>query len=362
MEYLEAGSLLDIIKSTGPLDEPSIAFIMRELLLALKYLHAERKIHRDVKAGNLLVARDGSVKLADFGVTGQLTDSMDKRKTQVGTPFWMAPEVITQSSYDGCADIWSSGITAIELATGTPPYANKVHPFQVIFLIPKSPPPTLEGDFSPELKDFVKCCLVKDPSLRPDAATLLEHPFVAKAEKKREWVEFIQDKGQFTYNNNNNTIDRLNSNDSWNFTVRTSASHASIGYGSAINNNSSNSNSNSNSQYNSQQRGGGGGIQGALSSSTSSGGIYTSTGANNLRRSSRETGQNNEERVRKLGQSGDKAPRGGNCGGDGTHSSGRNSKNGTPHLLLRSHSQSSSLSGSEVNGSGGQHQNQYIDT
>lgn len=95
MEYLEAGSLLDIIKEHGPLAEPFVAYIMRELISALAYLHSERKIHRDVKAGNILVAADGSVKLADFGVTGQLTDSIDKRQTKIGTPFWMAPEVNT---------------------------------------------------------------------------------------------------------------------------------------------------------------------------------------------------------------------------------------------------------------------------
>eukprot|EP01036_Dinobryon_divergens_P027315 gene27315-36065_t len=196
MEYLEAGSLLDIIKEYGPLEEPFVAFIMKELLTALQYLHGERKIHRDVKAGNLLVAKDGSVKLADFGVTGQLTDSMDKRKTQVGTPFWMAPEVITQSSYDGCADIWSAGITAIELAKGAPPYANKVHPFQVIFLIPKSPPPKLEGDFSDTFKDFVACCLKKSADERPSASELLRHPFLQTASKTDRWQDFVRQKVQ----------------------------------------------------------------------------------------------------------------------------------------------------------------------
>lgn len=100
-----------------------------------------------------------------------------------------------QSKYDGCADIWSLGITAIELAKGTPPYANKVHPFQVIFLIPKSPPPKLEGDeFTSIFKDFVAQCLVKDPASRPSAATLLAHPFITSAEKLPEWEEFIRDR------------------------------------------------------------------------------------------------------------------------------------------------------------------------
>ena len=197
MEYLEAGSLLDILKENGPLQEEYIAFIMKELLTALEYLHAKKKIHRDVKAGNLLVGRDGSIKLADFGVTGQLTESMDKRKTQIGTPFWMAPEVITQTNYDGCADIWSTGITAIELAKGAPPYANKIHPFQVIFLIPKSPPPKLEStnstQFTQTFQNFVASCLQKDPSTRPSATDLLLHPFVSTASRTDQWCTFIYD-------------------------------------------------------------------------------------------------------------------------------------------------------------------------
>eukprot|EP01033_Poteriospumella_lacustris_P016569 gene16570-11853_t len=193
MEYLEAGSLLDIIKKFGPLQEDAIQYIMRELLMALNYLHAQRKIHRDVKAGNVLVAGNGSIRLADFGVAGQLTDTIDKRNTKIGTPFWMAPEVIEQAAYDGCADIWSLGITAIELAKGLPPYAGKLHHFQVLLQIPKNPPPVLDGDFSAEFKDFVAACLVKDPSARPTAASLLEHPFMKDVTRPTSWVNFIRE-------------------------------------------------------------------------------------------------------------------------------------------------------------------------
>jgi serine/threonine-protein kinase 24/25/MST4 len=142
MEYLEAGSLLDLMneKISTTFDEQTIAYVMRELLTAVAYLHGERKIHRDIKAGNILVSRTGAIKLADFGVTGQLTESVNKRQTRVGTPYWMAPEVITETSYDSLADIWSVGITCIELAKGKPPYATTHHPMQTIFLIPKVRP------------------------------------------------------------------------------------------------------------------------------------------------------------------------------------------------------------------------------
>ena len=167
-----------------PLQEEQISVICRESLKGLAYLHERKIVHRDIKGGNIMINSQGEVKLADFGVSAQLTESVNKKNTCVGTPFWMSPEVIMQTQHDGKADIWSLGITAIEMAEMVPPH-NTVHPMRVLFLVPKEDPPKLtdqsQARWTPSFHSFIDTCLVKDPLRRPSALELLNHPFVAKS-------------------------------------------------------------------------------------------------------------------------------------------------------------------------------------
>ncbi|GCB72473.1 serine/threonine-protein kinase 3/4 [Scyliorhinus torazame] len=195
MEYCGAGSVSDLIRIRNKtLTEDEIATILHSTLKGLEYLHFMRKIHRDIKAGNILLNNEGHAKLADFGVAGQLTDTMAKRNTVIGTPFWMAPEVIQEIGYNCVADIWSLGISAIEMAEGKPPYAD-IHPMRAIFMIPTNPPPTFRKPelWTDEFTDFVKQCLVKNPEQRAAATQLLQHPFIKSAKPVSILRDLISD-------------------------------------------------------------------------------------------------------------------------------------------------------------------------
>jgi len=205
MEFCGAGSVLDIMKLRGhywnmprgevrTLLEDEIATVLSDTLKGLEYLHLRKKIHRDIKAGNILLNMEGHAKLADFGVAGQLTDTMAKRNTVIGTPFWMAPEVIQEIGYDCVADIWSLGITALEMAEGKAPY-GEIHPMRAIFMIPSKPPPSFSqpDKWSPAFIDFVSRCLVKQPDARATASELLQHEFIKNSKPPEILADMIRE-------------------------------------------------------------------------------------------------------------------------------------------------------------------------
>eukprot|EP01027_Heterolobosea_sp_BB2_P017194 GEZU01024386.1.p1 GENE.GEZU01024386.1~~GEZU01024386.1.p1 ORF type:complete len:348 (-),score=102.81 GEZU01024386.1:209-1252(-) len=198
MELCEAGSLSDNISILDEaLNENQIAAVCLSVLRGLHFLHSTKKIHRDIKCGNILLTRNGDVKIADFGVAKQMTNSIAKGSTVIGTPYWMAPEVIKGEEYDGKADIWSLGITAIEMAERKPPLED-IPPMRAIFMIPSRQPPTLSDpdNWSDEFNDFIFQCLKKDPSQRPTAEALLKHPFIRKVRNPQQLLSDIIDRSQ----------------------------------------------------------------------------------------------------------------------------------------------------------------------
>jgi len=201
MEFCGGGAVNDLMEKLpgGRYTEQQIAAVMAESLKGLAYLHSKNIIHRDIKAANILLNEQGQTKLADFGVSGQMKDEFNKKNTVTGTPLWMAPEVVDGDNYDARADLWSLGITAIEMAEGEPPHF-KEKMMQAMMKICAGPPPTLKEPekWSKEFHNFLATCLVKEPQGRPSATELLEHPFIKSVPNpKAVMIDVLKSLGRY---------------------------------------------------------------------------------------------------------------------------------------------------------------------
>lgn len=191
MEYIHGGPLTEVLGPTIDFPEPAIAYVSKQILMGLAFLHRQHRLHRDIKSDNVLVDFNGAVKIADFGFAVGLTEEQDKRRSVVGTPYWMAPELIRGLEYDAKVDVWSLGITAIEMAEGEPPHLHEP-PLRALLLITTQGTPELKNKdkWSAKFKHFLKAALHVDPAKRATSEMLLMHPFIQTACTQAEFSAF----------------------------------------------------------------------------------------------------------------------------------------------------------------------------
>lgn len=191
LEYVDGGSLASIVRKCGCMPESLVAIYMDQVLQGLQYLHEHGVIHRDIKGGNILLSREGVCKLVDFGCAAAVASDMSKRVTVVGTPYWMAPEVVSMSGQLPTSDIWSFGATVVELVTGEPPYWG-MPPVSAMFNVVQDARPPIPPGLSAELTDLLRQCFQKDPRVRPGAAQLRAHPWFARFGRREKSLPYAQ--------------------------------------------------------------------------------------------------------------------------------------------------------------------------